>query len=149
MKPLSNKTISDFLPKEKQYKKFFGEGLYILIRPNGSKLWRFDYRFANKRITLSLGVYPDITIDNVLELHSKLRDDLKRGTNPQIQLVKDRQFIKDQKFKLITPTKFLLESDGSLHIKLGKRTVFLTAIEAKELHSFLEATKQVNKSEVQ
>ena len=149
MKPLSNKAIHALQPKAKQYKKFFGLGLYLLICPNGSKYWRFDYAFASKRITLSFGVYPNVTIDEVLELHHQARLVLKSGINPQVKMVNDRQFIKDQKAKQLLPTKFLIEIDGSLHIKLGKRTVFLTSLEAKELHTFLEATKQVNKSEVQ
>ena len=148
MKPLSDKAIRDLLPKEKQYKKFLGGGLYLLIRPNGSKYWRFDYKFSAKRITLSFGVYPDVSLDEALELHDKMRLELKSGINPQIKFNSDRQILKDQKSKSILPVKFLIETDGSLHIRLGKRTVFLTSVEAKELHTFLEATKQLNKSEV-
>ena len=32
--------------RAKDYKLFDGEGLYLLVRPNGSKLWRFKYRFG-------------------------------------------------------------------------------------------------------
>ena len=32
-----------------------GVGMYLLINPNGSKYWRYDYRYAGKRKTLALG----------------------------------------------------------------------------------------------
>ncbi|MFI3190274.1 hypothetical protein BCS42_01345 [Crenothrix sp. D3] len=37
-----------------------GGGLYLLIKTNGAKWWRFDYSIEGKRKTLSLGVYPVI-----------------------------------------------------------------------------------------
>ncbi|UWF60365.1 Arm DNA-binding domain-containing protein [Brucella sp. 2716] len=33
-------------------------GLFLLVQPNGSKLWRYAYRFQGKQKTLSLGSYP-------------------------------------------------------------------------------------------
>jgi len=49
-------------PKEKQYKLTDAGGLYLLVMPNGSKYWRFDYRHEGKRKTLALGVYPEIPL---------------------------------------------------------------------------------------
>jgi integrase len=46
-------------PKEKPYKVAFGEGLYLLVNPNGKKYWRLKYRFAGKEKALALGVYPE------------------------------------------------------------------------------------------
>ncbi|MGO9486852.1 MAG: Arm DNA-binding domain-containing protein [Rhodomicrobium sp.] len=56
---LSGKTIRALKPKEKPYKATDGQRLYILVTTQGSRLWRFDYRFQGKRLTLSLGKYPD------------------------------------------------------------------------------------------
>jgi hypothetical protein len=41
---------------EKLYKMFDGRGLFVLVHPNGSKYWRFKYRYAGKEKLLSLGV---------------------------------------------------------------------------------------------
>ncbi|MCA3514552.1 MAG: DUF4102 domain-containing protein, partial [Rhodobacter sp.] len=41
--------------RQKDYKLADGEGLYLLVRPNGSKLWRMKYRFDGKEKLLSLG----------------------------------------------------------------------------------------------
>ena len=40
-----------------------GGGMYLLVNASG-KYWRMDYRFADKRKTLSLGVYPSISLAN-------------------------------------------------------------------------------------
>ena len=36
-----------------------GDGLYLLIKPNGAKWWRLDYSIGGKRKTLSIDVYPN------------------------------------------------------------------------------------------
>jgi len=41
--------------RQKDYKLADGEGLYVLVRPNGSKLWRLKYRFGGKEKLLSIG----------------------------------------------------------------------------------------------
>ena len=42
-------------PKEKEYKLAAGEGLYLLVRPNGRKFWKLKYRYVGKEQKLSLG----------------------------------------------------------------------------------------------
>jgi hypothetical protein len=51
-------TIEAAKPREKPYKLTDGNGLHLLINPNGSKLWRLRYRFAGKQLMLSLGASP-------------------------------------------------------------------------------------------
>lgn len=46
---------------EQKQRKFADSGnLYLLVKPNGSKLWRLDYKFNGKRRTLALGAYPAV-----------------------------------------------------------------------------------------
>jgi hypothetical protein len=40
-----------------------GCGLYLLVAPNGGRYWRYNYRFQRKSKTLSLGVYPDVSLE--------------------------------------------------------------------------------------
>jgi len=144
---LSDKGLRDLLPKSKQYKRFLGHGLYILVRVNGSKYWRMDYRFNGKRNTLSLGVYPDVTLDQAIELRDKNLAILKTNINPKDQFLKSKQLLKDQQARQLKPARFLIDHDGSLYIKLGHRAVTLTPSETTELHNFLYSTKAVNLSE--
>jgi integrase len=67
---------------EKQYKLFDGRGLFLLVHPNGSKYWRFKYRYAGKEKLLSLGVYPDVTLANARERHQQARETVANGIDP-------------------------------------------------------------------
>jgi hypothetical protein len=44
-------------------KIFDGAGLYLRVTPKGGRCWRYDYRFARQRKTLSLGIYPDVPLE--------------------------------------------------------------------------------------
>jgi Arm domain-containing DNA-binding protein len=54
-------------PKEKIYTLSDGDGLQLRIKPNGSKLWLFDYRrpYTNKRTCLSFGSFPELSLAEV------------------------------------------------------------------------------------
>ncbi len=52
------------------------DGLYLLVS-NRSKLWRFDYRFAGKRLTASFGVYPEVSLKEARQLHDEARRQLR------------------------------------------------------------------------
>ena len=56
--PLTDTRIRNAKPKPRPYKLSDGGGLHLLIMPSGARYWRIDYRFAGKRRTLALGVYP-------------------------------------------------------------------------------------------
>ncbi|MCP4333646.1 MAG: integrase arm-type DNA-binding domain-containing protein [Gammaproteobacteria bacterium] len=59
---LTDATIKAMKAQEKPYKKADREGLYLLVRPNGSKLWQQSYRFAGKQKVLSHGKYPTVSL---------------------------------------------------------------------------------------
>lgn len=61
---LSDLAIRRAKPKEKAYTLNDGNGLSLLIEPNGSKGWRLRYRFAGKPKMLSLGVYPEVSLSD-------------------------------------------------------------------------------------
>src|SRR5450759_327845 len=59
-----------------------GGGLYLLVQPNGAKYWRLDYRFAGKRKTLAVGVYPDVSLSGARERREAARKVLANGADP-------------------------------------------------------------------
>jgi len=79
---LSNQTCKTEKPKEKPYKLFDGGGLYLLIQPNGSKLWRMKYRYLGKEKLLAIGAYPLISLAEAREARSKAKKLLAQ--NPPI-----------------------------------------------------------------
>jgi len=72
-------------PSGKPQKLTDGGGLYLLLNPNGSRWWRFDYRFAGKRKTLSMGVYPDTGLKEARESRDAARKLLAAGGTPARQ----------------------------------------------------------------
>jgi Arm DNA-binding domain len=61
---LTDVRVRNAKPRTKPYKLSDGGGMYVLVKPDGGRYWRFDYRFAGKRLTLSIGVYPTVTLSN-------------------------------------------------------------------------------------
>ena len=60
--PLTDSRIRQAKPTDKPTKLADGGGMYLLLRPDGSRYWRLDYRFDGKRKTLALGVYPEVSL---------------------------------------------------------------------------------------
>jgi integrase len=71
--PLTNIACQNAKPKEKPYKAADSGGLYLLINPNGSKLWRVKYRFMGKEKLLSIGAYPLITLIEAREARDRAK----------------------------------------------------------------------------
>ena len=67
--------------KKKAYKITDGRGLYLLVTQSG-KYWRYNFRFAGKQKTLSLGVYPDVVLGNARKAHQQAREQLAEGIDP-------------------------------------------------------------------
>lgn len=68
---LTNTQVKNAKPKAKAYKLTDGEGMYLLVHPNGSKYWRLNYRFQSKQKTLALGVYPLISLAEAREARNE------------------------------------------------------------------------------
>lgn len=71
--PLTDTAIRNAKAKKKPYKLSDEKGLYLLVNKAG-KYFRFDYRYAGKRKTIALGVYPDVKLADAREK----RDDSRR-----------------------------------------------------------------------
>lgn len=78
---LTNVVVLNAKPQDKPYKLIDGRGLYVLVNKAG-KYFRWDYRFAGKRKTLALGVYPEISLKEAREKHEDLRRLLARDIDP-------------------------------------------------------------------
>lgn len=56
---------------------------YLLVNA-GAKYWRLDYRLAEKRKTLALGVYPAVTLAKARHRRDKARELLADGIDPSV-----------------------------------------------------------------
>ena len=67
-----------------------GGGMYLLVK-EGGKYWRMNYRFAEKRKTLALGVYPAVSLAKARQRRDKARELLAKGIDPSTAKKDDRQ----------------------------------------------------------
>ncbi|PZU09842.1 integrase arm-type DNA-binding domain-containing protein [Sphingomonas sp.] len=68
--------------RSKDYKLADGGGLYLLVRPTGSKLWRMKYRFADREKLLSFGRYPDLSLAEARLKRAEAKLALAAGRDP-------------------------------------------------------------------
>lgn len=95
--PLSDTTIRGLKPRERPYKVSDFGGLFVSVKPTGSRLWHFKYRIAGKEKLLSLGIYPDVTLSQARAGRDAARAQLANGVDPG-QAKHDRK-LKDQELR--------------------------------------------------
>lgn len=71
-------------PRQRPYKLFDGDGLYLNVHPNGSKYWRLKYRYAGKEKVLALGVYDQVSMTEARARADKARKLLADGFDPVV-----------------------------------------------------------------
>ena len=79
---INDTVIRNTKPSAKPRKLFDGGGLFLLVQPNGSRWWRFKYRFDGSEKTLSLGVYPEVSLKQARERREALRKQIADGIDP-------------------------------------------------------------------
>jgi len=84
-KPLTNTEVKQAKPKQKVYALSDGEGLQLRVKPNGSKLWLFDYYrpFTKVRTCLSFGSYPEVSIADARNKRKFARELLAKEIDPK------------------------------------------------------------------
>jgi integrase len=83
--PLSDLAIKAARPRERAYKVYDRDGLFLLVNPSGSKLWRWRYRFDRKEKLMALGEYPVVTLGEARDRHLAARKVLARGADPMAE----------------------------------------------------------------
>ena len=82
MNKLTESSIKKAKILDKQYKIYDGEGMFLLVHPNGSKYWRMKYTFDGKSKLASFGVWPTISLKEARERRHVARQKIKIGINP-------------------------------------------------------------------
>jgi len=128
-KPLTDKEIKASTPKNKEYKLFDGNGLYLSVTPKGKKWWRLKYMFNNKEKRLSLGVYPTITLSKARKKREELKTLIANGIDPsqdrkdKKEAINQKQIKKENTFYNVSQ-KWLKSYESQVsenyHIRLGR-----------------------------
>jgi integrase len=155
---LTDTRIRNAKPQAHPYKLSDGGGMYLLVTPKGASYWRLDYRFAGKRRTLALGVYPTVTLSNARVRREDARALLDKNIDPNIakkaskRLAKlanentfdaiAREWLENQRNRLTPRYRALLLArlEADIFPQIGLRLI--TNIDAPEL---LETLRKVEK----
>lgn len=78
-----------------------GNGLYLLLHPNGSKYWQFRYRFLDKEKVLSLGIYPEVSLQAARIAREQAKAVLRSGSDPSSE-----RKLKKRRARLETENRF-------------------------------------------
>ena len=79
---LTESVIKEAKSGAKQFKLSDGGGLYLLVHSNGSKYWRFDFRFEGKQKSSSLGVWPEVSLVEARSRRNEAKLKIREGINP-------------------------------------------------------------------
>jgi len=155
---LTDSRIRNAKSKAQAYKLSDGGGMYLLVKPNGARYWRLDYRFAGKRRTLALGVYPTVTLSNARARREDARACLAEDTDPSVvkkqtkraakyaneNTFEDiaREWIENQRTRLAPRYRALLLArlEADIFPQIGARPV--SEIDAPELLHTLRKVEQ-------
>ena len=80
--PLTDTAIKSAKPRYTDYKLADEKGMYLLVKKSGCKYFRFDYRFAGKRKTLALGVYPETSLKEARDKRDEARKLINGNLDP-------------------------------------------------------------------
>ncbi|MCG7348962.1 tyrosine-type recombinase/integrase [Sphingomonas sp. ACRSK] len=89
--PLTAVEARNAAPGAKDYKLPDEKGLYLLIRPNGTKAWRHKYRFAGKEKLASYGLFPEVGLKEARDRRDAARAVLRLGKDPMAEAERERQ----------------------------------------------------------
>ena len=93
MNKLTEIVVREAAIREKQYKIYDGDGMFLLVHPNGSKYWRMKYTFDGKSKLASFGVWPGVSLKEARERRHDAKQKIKRGINPVEEKRKNKQLM--------------------------------------------------------
>ena len=80
--PLTDKAVLAAKPKEKNYRLYDRDGLYLEVSTTGGKWWRLKYRLRGKENRISLGTYPQTTLQEARRKAAECKDRIAMGLKP-------------------------------------------------------------------
>lgn len=80
--PLTDAKIRNTKPSVKPIKLTDGNGLFLEVRPTGSRLWRYRYRIGGKENLFALGDYPALSLSAARAKRAEARELVKQGIHP-------------------------------------------------------------------
>jgi integrase len=140
---LTDTKVRNAKAQEREYKLTDGHGLHLLVKPSGTKLWRWRYEFMGKEKQMSFGAYPETTLTAARGAHEDARKVLAGGFDP-MAVKKDlaRGVVRTEaaKVQAITLHPFRdLALDWFAWWKVGKNARYIVSMENRMAADILPA----------
>ena len=123
--PLTDTAIRSAKPAAKPCKLADGGGLFLLINPTGSRLWRLKYRVDGREKLLAMGAYPDVSLAKARERRDEARKTIADGGDPSERKKRARQEAKSAEtntFRAVAQEHLAkLTREGLAEVTLGIR----------------------------
>lgn len=123
--PLTDTAIKNFKPTSKVVKSSDGGGLFLMVNPNGSKLWRLAYRFDGKQKTMAFGAYPTVTLAEARKRRDSAKELLAKNIDPADSAKEEkaaRLAVVENTFKAIADELLAKrEKDGLATVTVAKK----------------------------
>ena len=130
---LTDQKVRNTTAKQKAYRLYDLHGLYLHVNTSGGKYWRFKYYILGgnqrKEKTLSIGVYPEVTLKQARDAHLIARDLVNQGKDPSFEKQKELRAAKKSKnntFGKLAEQWFQIKSHNwsEVHIVRQQRLLF-------------------------
>jgi Arm domain-containing DNA-binding protein len=79
---LTDTALRSAKPRAESYKMFDGGSLFVLVKPNGSMLWRYKFKLGGREKLLTLGQYPAVKLADARKAHQDAKIKLQAGVDP-------------------------------------------------------------------
>ncbi len=158
---LNDAKVKNAAPTAKPYKLADEGALYLLVQPNGSKLWRMNYRHLGKQKTLAVGEYPKVSLKQARAKRDEAKAMLRDGIDPSSAKVTARktareaaddsfesiarEWLKKQHHAAATRTKAVWIFEKALFPWIGRMPI--SAVKAPDLLAALRRTEALGKLE--
>ncbi len=163
---LTDTKVRSAKPEAKEYSLVDGDGMFLLIHPNGSKYWRFRFRFGGKQHLMAFGVYPETSLADARQKREEARRFVAAGVDPREhkRAVKEEQakevitfesvardwHASNQKWSESHSDRVLKSLEDNLFDAIGKRNIaelktrdLLIPIKAVEMSGRLEVAARL------
>ena len=92
---LTDTKVRSAKTEAKEYSLVDGDGMFLLIHPNGSKYWRFRFRFGGKQHLMAFGVYPETSLADARQK----REEARRLVAAAIDSLEYKRVVKEEHAK--------------------------------------------------
>ncbi|EKS6335331.1 integrase arm-type DNA-binding domain-containing protein [Enterobacter hormaechei] len=163
---LTDTKVRSAKPEAKEYSLVDGDGMFLLIHPNGSKYWRFRFRFGGKQHLMAFGVFPETSLADARQKREEARKLVAAGIDPREhkRAVKEEQakevitfesvardwHASNQKWSKSHSARVLKSLEDNLFDAIGKRNIaelktrdLLIPIKAVEMSGRLEVAARL------